>query len=96
MLVALNTTFVELTVTRDGDVLPELVVSAGEMPKLEVFLNPVGPKGDQGEQGDVSASTIGQLSDVMLTNIKNGDLLIYQSSKFVNTPQENLTDGGNF
>jgi hypothetical protein len=96
MLVALNTTFVELTVSQDGMVLPDLVVSAGDLPALEVFLNPVGPKGDRGEQGEVSASSIGQLSDVVLTNVKDGDLLVYQSAKFINTSKENLTDGGNF
>ena len=57
-----------------------------------------GPKGDKGEQGDVSASSIGQLADVQITNLQGGDTLIYSApaSKFVNTHQSNLTDGGNF
>ena len=96
MLVALNTTFVELTVTRDGAVLPELVVSTGDQSAFEVFLNPVGPKGEKGDQGNLNDASVGDLGDVVLTTIQEGDILIYQSSKFVNQPKTVLVDGGNF
>lgn len=55
-----------------------------------------GPKGDKGDAGDVSAASIGQLADVLLTNIQNGDTIVYQSGTFINTNIEDLTDGGNF
>jgi hypothetical protein len=57
-----------------------------------------GPPGPAGPPGDVTAASIGELTDVEITNINNGDTLIYSApiSKFINTHQSNLTDGGNF
>lgn len=55
-----------------------------------------GPKGDKGDAGDLTQASIGDLGDVLLTNIQNGDTLVYQSGTFVNTNIEDLTDGGNF
>lgn len=96
MITVTGTTLCELVVIRDGIALPDLSISVGEAISLDVNVNAVGPRGPAGPQGEVSASSIGQLSDVMLTNVQNGDLLIYQSSKFINSNQTNLTDGGNF
>jgi hypothetical protein len=96
MLLANPTTLCELSVVQDNSELPSFTVLIGNNAGLEVNLNPVGPRGPEGPQGEVSASSIGQLSDVMLTNVQNGDLLVYQSSKFINTPKQDLTDGGNF
>lgn len=55
-----------------------------------------GPKGDKGDPGDVSLASIGDLADVVLTNIQNGDTLVYQGGSFINAPITELTDGGNF
>ena len=55
-----------------------------------------GPKGDKGDFGDLALASIGDLGDVVLTNIQEGDILLYQSTKFVNQPKTTLTDGGNF
>lgn len=99
MITVTGTTLCELVVIRDGIALPDLSISVGEAISLDVNVNAVGPRGPagpQGPQGEVFTPSIGQLSDVMLTNVQNGDLLIYQSSKFINSNQTNLTDGGNF
>ena len=61
---------------------------------LEV--GPVGPPGPKGDTGDVSAFSVGDLQDVQLTAPTEGDILIYNSSKFRNRPSVELVDGGNF
>jgi len=61
---------------------------------LEV--GPVGPPGPKGDTGDVSAFSVGQLQDVQLTSPTDGDILIFNSSKFRNRPSVELVDGGNF
>jgi len=74
-------------------------VSLGNPLALEiVFLQvgPVGPPGPKGDTGDVSAFSVGQLQDVQLTTPTEGDILIYNSSKFRNRPSVELVDGGNF
>ena len=63
---------------------------------IEINFGIPGPQGEKGDPGDVSASSIGQLSDVEITNLQDGDTIVYSSSKFRNTHIENLTDGGNF
>lgn len=55
-----------------------------------------GPQGLQGPPGDVSAASIGQLADVELSNLQDGDAIVYTATKFRNYPIENITDGGNF
>ena len=57
-----------------------------------------GPRGEKGDPGDVSASSIGQLADVQITNLQAGDTLVYSApaSKFINIHQSEITDGGNF
>ena len=96
MIAVLNTTFAELTVIKDGVMLPDFIVSVGQTISLDVNTSGIGPVGPQGVQGEVSASSIGQLYDVTLTNIQDGDILVYQSSQFVNQHKANLVDGGNF
>lgn len=61
---------------------------------LEV--GPAGPPGVQGPPGDVTAFSVGQLNDVVLTSPADGDLLVFDSSKFRNRPKTELVDGGNF
>lgn len=41
-------------------------------------------------------SLINGLSDVTITSATNGDLLKYNGTAWVNTPQKDTTDGGNF
>jgi hypothetical protein len=69
-----------------------------ELP-IEINLNLPGPKGDKGDKGDpgdVTAASIGQLADVEITNLQDGDTIVYSNARFRNTHIENLTDGGNF
>lgn len=55
-----------------------------------------GPKGDKGDTGDLAQASIGDIGDVLLTNIQDGDTLVYQDGAFINTNIEDITDGGNF
>lgn len=56
---------------------------------------PKGDKGDKGDQGDPGPSGVGGYVAV-ITNPQNGDVLAFSSNKWVNNPQANITDGGNF
>lgn len=56
---------------------------------------PKGDKGDKGDRGDPGPSGVGGYAAVV-TNPKNGDVLAFQSNQWVNNPQANITDGGNF
>jgi hypothetical protein len=51
----------------------------------------VGTQGPRGITG-----TLGDATDVTMSNLQAGDTITYDGSAFVNTPQTNLTDGGNF
>ena len=64
----------------------------------------VGPTGPQGPQGDIGpqgpegpsgTSTIGGYG-FDFTSLQTGDLLQFGIGTWVNTPQGNITDGGNF
>lgn len=52
--------------------------------------------GTQGPSG--SSGAFADLDDVNITSAQEGDTLTYDSAqaKFINQPQTNLTDGGNF
>ena len=63
---------------------------------LDVNFGIPGPQGERGPPGDVSASSIGQLSDVEITNLQSGDTLVFNNTKFVNQSIATITDGGNF
>lgn len=41
-------------------------------------------------------SLLNGLSDVTINSATNGDLLKYNGSKWINVPQKETTDGGNF
>ena len=96
MITVLSIPLCDLTVIQDGVMLPDLTVSVGQTIALDVNTNGVGPVGPRGPVGSVNTSSIGELMDVTLTNTQEGDILIYQSSKFVNQPSTSLVDGGNF
>jgi hypothetical protein len=68
---------------------------------VEVNLAASGPKGDKGDKGDTGEAgapgpnLIGGYA-IELSTPANNDLLAFQSNKWVNRPQSNITDGGNF
>ena len=53
------------------------------------------PKGAKGDTGDSGPNAIGGF-DVEVSTPENGDVLAFSSNRWVNSPQSNLTDGGNF
>lgn len=66
---------------------------------IETGLAASGPKGDKGvkgDQGDPGPNLIGGYSIQMNGTPSNGDILAFSSNQWVNNPQANLTDGGNF
>lgn len=60
--------------------------------KPQISVTAVGP---QGPKGDDSNGMIGGYP-VNLSNPQDFDVLQFQSQSWVNNPQTNLTDGGNF
>ena len=54
---------------------------------------PQGEKGDKGDPGD--ATTLGGVP-VVITSPSNYDVIQYVSGNFVNRPQSDITDGGNY
>lgn len=60
--------------------------------KPQVSVTAVGP---QGPKGDDSNGKLGGYP-VVLSNPQDLDVLQFQSQEWVNNPQANLTDGGNF
>lgn len=54
-----------------------------------------GQPGEPGPPGPPGPSTIGGFPIVM-AEIAENDVIIFQSQAWTNTPQPNLTDGGNF
>lgn len=48
-------------------------------------------------EGDiVNQSVLNGLNDVTIATVNGGDVLRYSGSEWVNYPEENLVDGGNF
>ncbi len=60
--------------------------------KPQIEVTAVGPQGPRGADAD---GKIGGYN-VNLNNPQNLDVLQFQSQEWVNSPQTNLTDGGNF
>ena len=52
----------------------------------------IGPQGPAGSDG----GSLDQLSNVQIVSVQNGDVLRYDSNKWKNVNETNLTDGGNF
>jgi len=60
---------------------------------------PKGDKGDQGEPGETGApgpNLIGGFPIQLSGSLSDGDVLAFSSNQWVNNPQANLVDGGNF
>lgn len=59
-----------------------------------VHVSEVGPRGPQGPL----PATFGDIGDVTLESLNNKDVLQYDTSinQWVNNPQEDIVDGGNF
>jgi hypothetical protein len=89
-------TFEPIEVTLPDALPPMFTVEFESQLPIEVNFGIPGPQGEQGPPGDVTASSIGMLSDVEITNLQSGDTLVYDNSKFRNTHITNLTDGGHF
>lgn len=54
----------------------------------------IGPQGPQGQAGN--AGDLGDLLDVQISSVAAGDVLRFSSNKWRNSPESNLTDGGNY
>lgn len=52
----------------------------------------VGPQGPAGTSG----AGLSALTDVAISSVTDGDLLRYATGKWRNSPESNLTDGGNY
>lgn len=51
--------------------------------------------GPQGPQGNLGAG-LGDLTDVNLSSVQDGDVLRYDATKWRNVNQNQVTDGGHF
>ena len=87
----------------EGDVelkLPTSKPNTGlELQLAPFFKGDQGEKGDrgvQGVQGPAGPNLIGGYTIDIAPSVASGDLLAFSSNKWVNTPQSNITDGGNF
>jgi len=54
---------------------------------------PAGPKGDKGDPGDTNS--IGGFP-IVISDPSTYDVIAFSGGAFVNVPQTNLTDGGNY
>jgi hypothetical protein len=54
--------------------------------------NGIGPQGPPGNAG----AGLSDLTDVSVNSVQNGDVLQYNSAKWRNVNQNQVTDGGNF
>lgn len=73
-------------------------ITPPEQPTIELGLTTIGlrgPKGDKGDQGDPGPNEIGGFP-VAVSGAQENDTLLLKSWEWKNTPQEALTDGGNF
>lgn len=93
-------TSIEITETWAGSSVDVTVIASTI--SIETGLAASGPKGDkgdqgiQGPQGEPGPNTIGGYSINLNGTPSNGDVLAFSSNQWVNNPQSNLTDGGNF
>lgn len=93
-------TSIEITEAWAGSSLDVTVIASTI--SIETGLAASGPKGDKGDKGDTGATgapgpnAIGGYSIALNGTPGDGDVLAFQSNQWVNNPQANLTDGGNF
>jgi len=74
-------------------------------PSNKVVIKKIGNKivnvsiaGPRGPRGFPGVENLSEFSDILFGTLNNKDILTYNStiSKWVNTPDEELVDGGNF
>jgi hypothetical protein len=78
--------------------LSTVEVTPPDQPTIEFGLTSIGlrgPKGEKGDQGDPGPNEIGGFP-VAVSGAQENDTLLLKSWEWKNTPQEALTDGGNF
>jgi hypothetical protein len=85
-----------LTVLMEDAWPPTITVNVGSVTNVSFLLGIPGPTGPAGPAGATVFGTLGQLTDVELSNPQDGDTIVYSADKFRNTPIEDITDGGNF
>ena len=85
-----------ITIVENGQVIVEAICPAA--PTVEFGLTTTGLRGPQGIQGPVGPAGPNEIGGfpVAVANAKEKDLLQLKSWAWQNTPQEALTDGGNF
>ena len=93
-------TSIEIAETWAGSTVDVTVVASTI--SIETGLAASGPKGEKGDKGDPGTqgapgpNAIGGYSIELNGTPTNGDVLAFNSNRWVNNPQANLTDGGNF
>lgn len=90
------TTVDNVVVTQQGDFAVQVVPPAQTV--VEFGLTNIGIKGDKGDTGPVGPAGPNEIGGipVELTNPQENDTLLLKTAAWRNTPQEALTDGGNF
>lgn len=85
-----------IEINQQGDFLVQVV----EQPlvSLDFGLTNIGLKGDKGDKGDIGPAGPNEIGGfpIAVADAKENDTLLLKSWAWKNTPQEDLTDGGNF
>ena len=78
-----------ITATASGGVVNAAVSSSTAMVTIAGGVGPQGPAGTNG-------GPLEQLSNVQITSAQAGDVLRYSDSKWRNSPETDIVDGGNW
>ena len=95
MIQAVFTTLGQMTVVLKDTPTP-IVTNIGNPIEISANIALIGPQGPKGDTADPSTIYLGQLADVQITSANTGDILVYDTNKFINAPKQTLVDGGNF
>lgn len=89
---------ITIAVRDQSDPINITAVCVDETPTIQNVYDSVGLQGPQGIQGPVGPAGPNEIGGfpISLSNPKDGDTIQLQSWSWKNTPQEALTDGGNF
>lgn len=96
MSITATVTGARITASVSGDSITATVPAGGVAAAVTGGIGPQGPAGEAGETG--GATTLGDLTDVQITAVSDGNVLRYNgsSSKWANYAELDLVDGGNF